>query len=135
MAEYGLGVDIKILPDLDEDEILVSELDCLAQDILLRLSTARGALQDGTEEGAEYGLDVRAWLNESLTAQRLLELIINVELEVLKDDRVDSCSAKRSTYNQQTRELKLLLDIEVASGPHALSIYASATNLTLLEAN
>ena len=135
MAEYGLGVDIKILPDLDEDEILVSELDCLAQDILIRLSTPRGALQDGTEEGAEFGLDVKAWLNESLTPQRLLELVVNAELEVLKDDRVDTCSASRSTFDSVTRTLNLRLDVGTAAGPHQFSIYATAANLTLLEAS
>ena len=133
MADYDLGTDIAVLPDLDEDEGEVSDLDCLAQDLLLRLDQPRG-IDDGTEDGAEYGYDVRALLNESMTPQRLLECVVNIELEVLKDDRVDTCSASRSRFDSTTRTLYIFLDITTASGPHALSIVATSDNLTLIEA-
>ena len=133
MPDYDLGTDINVSPDLDEDEGEVSDLDCLAQDLLLRLDQPRG-IDDGTEDGAEYGFDVRALLNESMTPQRLLECVVNIELEVLKDDRVDTCSAARSRFDQMTRTLYILLDIVTASGPHALSIVATPDNLTLIEA-
>ena len=102
-------------------------------DLLLRLDQPRG-LDDGTDEGAEYGFDVRALLNESMTPQRLLEAIVNIELEALKDDRVDTCSASRSRFDSMTRTLFILLDITTARGPHALSIVATPDNLTLIEA-
>ena len=133
MADYDLGTDINVSPDLDEDEGEVSDLACLAQDLLLRLDQPRG-IDDGTEDGAEYGYDVRALLNESMTPQRLLECVVNIELEVLKDDRVDTCSASRSRFDSMTRTLFILLDITTARGPHALSIVATPDNLTLIEA-
>ena len=133
MADFDLGTDINISPDLDEDEGEVNDLQCLAQDILLRLDQPRG-IDDGTEDGAEYGYDVRALLNESMTPQRLLEAVVNIELEVLKDDRVDTCSAVRSRFDTATRTLFVNLDVTTARGPHALSIMATADNLTLIEA-
>ena len=133
MADYDLGTDINVSPDLDEDEGEVSDLDCLAQDLLLRLDQPRG-IDDGTEGGAEYGYDVRALLNESMTPQRLLECVVNIELEVLKDDRVDTCSASRSRFDSTTRTLFINLDVTTAAGPHALSIVATADNLTIIEA-
>ena len=133
MADYDLGTDINVSPDLDENEELVQDLACLAQDILLRLDQPRG-IDDGTEDGAEYGFDVRALLNESMTPQRLLEAVVNIELEVLKDDRVDACSATRSRFDPATKTLYILLDIVTARGPHALSIVATVDNLTLIEA-
>lgn len=133
MADYDLGTDINVSPDLDEDEGDVNGLACLAQDLLLRLDQPRG-LDDGTEDGGEYGYDVRALLNESMTPQRLLECVVNIELEVLKDDRVDTCSASRSRFDSTTRTLYINLDVTTASGPHALSIVATADNLTIIEA-
>ena len=133
MADYDLGADINVSPDLDENEELVNDLACLSQDILLRLDQPRG-IDDGTEDGAEYGYDVRAMLNESMTPQRLLECVVNIELEVLKDDRVDTCSAARSRFDSATRTLYVNLDVTTARGPHALSIVATPDNLTLIEA-
>ena len=133
MADYDLGTDINVSPDLDENEELVEDLACLSQDILLRLDQPRG-LNDGTADGEEYGYDVRALLNESMTPQKLLQIVVEVELEVLKDDRVDTCSASRSRFDTATRTLYLTLDIVTADGPHLLSIVATADNLTLIEA-
>jgi len=133
MADYDLGTDIGVSPDLDEEEGEVNGLACLAQDILLRLDQPRG-IDDGTEDGAEYGYDVRGLLNESMTPQRLLEAIVNIELECLKDDRVDAVSATRSRFDSMTRTLFIFLDIVTARGPHALSIVATPDNLTLIEA-
>ena len=133
MPDYDLGTDINVSPDLDEDEGDVNGLACLAQDLLLRLDQPRG-IDDGTDDGAEYGYDVRALLNESMTPQRLLECVVNIELEVLKDDRVDTCSASRSRFDSTTRTLFINLDVTTAAGPHALSIVATADNLTIIEA-
>ena len=132
MADYDLGTDINVSPDLDENEELVEDLACLSQDILLRLDQPRG-IDDGTEDGAEYGFDVRALLNESMTPQRLLEAVVNIELEVLKDDRVDACSATRSRFDPASKTLFINLDVMTARGPHALSIVATADNLNLIE--
>ena len=133
MPDYDLGTDINVSPDLDEDEGDVNGLACLAQDLLLRLDQPRG-IDDGTDDGAEYGYDVRALLNESMTPHRLLECVVNIELEVLKDDRVDTCSASRSRFDSTTRTLFINLDVTTAAGPHALSIVATADNLTIIEA-
>jgi len=133
MADYDLGTDISVSPDLDEEEGEINGLACLAQDLLLRMDQPRG-IDDGTEDGAEYGYDVRALLNESMTPQRLLECVVNIELEVLKDDRVDTCSASRSRFDSTTRTLFINLDVTTAAGPHALSIVATADNLTIIEA-
>ena len=64
----------------------------------------------------------------------MLEVGKREMLEVLKDDRVDTCSASRSRFASDTRTLYINLDVTTARGPHALSIVATTDNLTLIEA-
>jgi hypothetical protein len=77
-VDYDLGTDISVLHDLDDAETLVNDLDCLAQDVLLRLDNPQG-LPDGTDEGDQWGFDLRSKLNAGLTPRALLELIVAVE--------------------------------------------------------
>lgn len=132
MADYDLGTDISVLDDLDDDETLVEDIDCLAQDIVLRLDQPKG-LADGTDEGAEWGLDLKSYLNRGMTPRNLLELLVLVELQIEQDDRVDRCRADRSYFDPAARELLLLLDVETRQGPHALSIRCTPETLQLLQ--
>lgn len=133
MADYDLGTDINVLHDLDDAETLVSDLDCLAQDIILRLDNPQG-LPDGTDEGDQWGFDLRSRLGGGLTPRGLLEMIVQVETQVERDDRVERCNASQSSYDQTTKTLYLNLTVETTGGPYALSIRCTADTLTLLEA-
>jgi len=133
MADYDLGTDINVLHDLDDAETLVSDLDCLAQDIILRLDNPQG-LPDGTDEGDQWGFDLRSRLNAGLTPRALLELIVAVEVQVERDDRVLRASASASHYDPTSLTLYLNLTVETTGGPYALSIRCTADTLTLLEA-
>ena len=99
----------------------------LAEAIARRLSTPRGGLfYDPT-----YGLDVRAWLNESLTPQRLFALRHAVEAEVEKDERVLSCSADL-TFIAATKSLRLTLSIQTQDGPFALVLGVISLTVSIL---
>lgn len=131
--DYDLGTDISVLRDLDDAETLVSDRDCLAQDVLLRLDNPQG-LPDGTDEGDQWGFDLRSRLNAGLTPRALLELIVAVEVQVERDDRVLRASASASRYDPTSLTLYLNLTVETTGGPYALSIRCTADTLTLLEA-
>lgn len=130
--DFDLGTDIKVLPDLDDHESVITDADCLLQDILLRLDNPQG-LADGTEEGESWGLDLRGQLGRGMTPRSLLELIVLVELEVEKDDRVLRCSCVRSYFVQADQALHLLIDVETLAGPHAFSIRCIADTLSQLQ--
>lgn len=132
MTDFDLGTDISVLNDLDDNEVLVEDADCLLQDILLRLDTPQG-LVDNTEEGRDYGLDLRSYLNAGMTRRAVLELVVAVELQVEQDDRVDRCRGDRSYFSDQEQALYLNLDLETRDGPHQLSIRCTSDTLTLLQ--
>lgn len=91
LSDYQhLGVDIDVIPDLSEDELLRVDDDCLIQDIVNGWSQPTG-IADGTEEGAEWGVDLRAQLNRGFTRAGLLALKVSLEVQAERDDRVSSC--------------------------------------------
>lgn len=85
-----LGQDIAILPDLNEDESLAVDAECLIQDIIDGWTQPTG-IADGTIEGAEWGFDIRRQLNRGFDKAGLLALKVSLEVQAERDDRVDSC--------------------------------------------
>ena len=133
MADLDLGTDLKVAPDMPDTEDLVLDVDCLAQDLLLRLDNPRG-LADGTEEGNTWGYDLPAQLNRGATPRGLLELLVEVEAQVEQDDRVSRCRANRSYYDPASLALYLILDVEIGEAPYSMSIRCTSETLALLEA-
>ncbi len=124
----GVGVDWLGLSDLDFSGELVEGILCLAQDLVHRLSTPRGGLfYDET-----WGLDLRAYLEEGLTPQRIAAISSEVESEVEKDERVKSASVQAS-FNQHAELLVITIALQTALGPFTLVLGIDKLNVTLLK--
>ncbi len=78
----SLGKDIGAYPDLDWR--VREGVENLREALLRRLTTPRGALW----YAPNYGLDLRVYLHDAVTPERLEELRILVEQECEKDPRV-----------------------------------------------
>jgi phage baseplate assembly protein W len=125
MAE--LGTDISCFPDLDPMFVLVSGKLNLAQAIARRLQTPRG----GLFYDLDYGFDLRAYCNETITDFSLYALRASIEAECEKDERV----LKASSIITAPLDGKLSVSIELttAEGPFKLILAASAVTVELLK--
>lgn len=107
-APFGYGTDISCDSDVDE---LARDVDgfttlALAQAAVRRLDCPRGALPDD----ANYGIDLRSYLNRPTTSQELLALGGQVRNELKKDDRIDTVTVRTETFNAGT-EMRLKIAI------------------------
>lgn len=84
----GYGTDISCTDDLSEPmaDVDPRSTTAIAQALIRRLDCPRGRLADD----ADYGLDVRGYLNRGTTAAELSGLAGAIRNEVEKDDRVSS---------------------------------------------
>jgi phage baseplate assembly protein W len=128
--DFGTDFDFSVpgpdgLPGLSPTFDLVSGRDLLIQSILHRYQTPRGSLVDDPN----YGFDVQAWLNESLTNTRLYALQSGLAAEALKDERVLSAAAS-VTYDGSTKSITYALAITPSASP-AFTLTIAVTSLTL----
>jgi hypothetical protein len=131
MADLDLGTDLDVRDDMDDNKGLVFDLDCLAQDVLLRLDQPRG-LADGTEEGAAWGFDLKSRLNSQLTSRSLLELIVEVEAQIEQDDRVDRCDCSSSYWVDAESALYLIMTITTTGGPYVMTFFCTSETVQYL---
>jgi hypothetical protein len=120
------GSDLGGVDDVDPTFQLVSGRTTLIQSVARRYITDRGTVA-GDEEN---GLNLRDWLNESVTPAELATLTREVEDEALKDERVQSCSAIvvfTASRNAVTITLRL---VEKVTGA-AFTLTVTITDLTL----
>lgn len=123
-----LGSDWLGLDDLDPNGELVSGKACVAQDLAHRLSTPRG----GLFYDQSYGKDLRAYMEEGLTPERLAALPGEVSQECEKDERVESATVA-VTYNNLTEKLSVKISILTAEGPFELVLEVSALTVDILK--
>lgn len=121
-----LGIDITVLPDLSEDEQLVEDVDCLAQDLINGWTQDTG-IADGTEEGAQWGINLRRSLNKGFTRASLFALKVSLEVQAERDDRVEDCSVKLTAYPDGTLIVEAI--VETGSGPYPFSFKVSPVNV------
>lgn len=127
MALDLYGTDIMLGDDLSDGLVLVSGRKLLVQDILHRLQTPRGGLIDDPS----YGMDVRSWVNETMTPARLFALGSAVGNEASRDDRVFSASSS-ATFDAATKKLSLSLTVEDAAGPFTFTVGVTALTVEFL---
>lgn len=121
------GQDVSCLNDLDPSLSLVNGTQLLGQDLLHRLTTARGSLQ----YDLDYGYDTRTLLNASITPQFLTASQGYIQAECLKDQRVQQCAAALVfTFNNS--RLTIAINITTAAGPFALVLSVSAVTAQLI---
>lgn len=123
------GTDIACTEDLDPTLDLVHGGAALAQAIVRRLSTPRGALLDDPD----YGYDVRALLCDEVTSTSLIAAKAAIANEVEKDERVFMCSAELA-FDHRTSKLRFRLSVTTSRGPFRLVLEADRVTVELLEA-
>lgn len=124
-----LGVDLGGFPDLDPLGNPVSGLVSLAQRIARRLSNPRGAWFWAPNECT----DIRAYLNESWTADRSAAAKADIEREVMREEEVQSAGA-----NVQFNAPAMTLTIHVVGtsntlGPFNFILTVTSVTVALLK--
>lgn len=128
-----LGSDISCVTDIDPMLTSVDGREALGQAIARRLGTPRG----GLFYDANYGTDLRSFLNAHVTAERVAQA---VEAEALKDERVRSASARITFVDAgspgATAETLGSMEIELtlvdAAGPFVLTLLVGSVTVALL---
>lgn len=126
-----LGADIRVVDDLDEDEILVVDIDCYAQDIVNGLSQPTG-ISDGTEDGQSWGIDIQSYLNAGLTPSQLGWLQTAIEVQALQDDRTDDAHCTITVDGTGSAVIDLQAELR-GQGPYLLTYILSAGTLALAQ--
>jgi len=123
------GTDLAAVPDLDPAMPAVTGRLVLVEAIARRFSTPRG----GLFYDADYGLDLREYLNEGFTTTDLYALRAEVETEARKDERVVSASA-RLRIDHATATLTVSLELRDGAGPFSLVLAVDAVTVAVLTA-
>lgn len=127
---FLFGVDFDILDDLSPTFALVGGKRNLANAIARRLITQGGSLAVFGGD-PEYGYDLRSRLNKSWQLRELSELGARLEVECLKDPRIESARVVCS-HNLAAANLLVKIELETAAGPFALMLKVSDVTVELL---
>jgi phage baseplate assembly protein W len=112
--------------------LLVSGLTVVAQAIFRRLTTPKGSLYGGEDE-ANYGLDLVGILGSAATPNQAAAVPGQVEAEVLKDERVDSCTVTvTSITNGPVVAWTVTIAAVTGDGPFTLVLGVSDVTVQLL---
>jgi phage baseplate assembly protein W len=112
--------------DVDPNWAEVSGRLGLGQALARRLVTTHGSLIDDPD----YGLDVRDYINDDVSASDLFQLARKVEAELAKDERV-SRSAVVATFTDG--KMSLVCTIWDGGGPFKLTLDIADVGITKLE--
>lgn len=124
----AIGLDVLCFPDLDGQLRLVGGFPLLAQDLLNRLQTPRGALF----YDESYGYDIPGLLNSDLDERDVPRIAAEIVAQCLLDDRVFEVSADVVLYRLENR-LRITLQGECAEGPFWFVLGVSEMTVDLLE--
>ena len=132
-APVDFGTDLSCTDDLDEAMAEVSGLEVVAPAIHRRLFTPRGTLWNGSE-GLNYGLDLREFLNRTMTPKFVATIPGEIQNEVAKDERVLSCKA--TVVESSLLSMTISLSVVTGVGPFAmvLSVDKAAVQLVAFTA-
>lgn len=121
------GRDISTFPDLDASLQDTDDPRLLGEVILRRLTTPRGKLSFHPD----YGTDIRQYLNDAMTDARRSQIKSDVELEVLQDERFESCVCSVTFINEV---LRLSVLATTADGPFIFTIDVTQLTAVLVTA-
>jgi phage baseplate assembly protein W len=119
------GHDLFCVTDLDPGMLEVDGRHCLAQALVRRLTTPRGALVDDPN----YGYDLTAFLNGDFDQATLTRMNGQIVSEVTKDERV---VAATSQVVVSGNVLIVTLSITDGLGPFPLVLSVSAVSVQIL---
>lgn len=92
VAPFGYGRDLSCVLDVTPnlDEVDPNSTRAIAEALVRRAITPNGTLPG--EDDAEYGEDIRGYLNRATPLDELRDLSNRLRNEFGKDDRVESCT-------------------------------------------
>ena len=128
------GTDLACLPnangilDLTDTMTEASGIDVLAQSLVRRQLTAPGSDIASPNDG----IDLRSFIKNGITQQELSVLTVQVQRELIKDQRVLPSTTVTGTFNPATNTLTMNEMIQTAAGPFSLTIAVSAVSVTVL---
>jgi hypothetical protein len=123
--DTALGVDIACMTDVDMALSLAAGVRNLGFALARRLITPRG----GLFYDPDYGLDVRDYLGAGLSDAELQALTGAVQLELEKDERVESCSVA-AVFNVANNRLSLTCAVTTEDAV-AFGLVLSISSLTV----
>jgi len=128
----NLGTDIGTFAELDVE---LSGRELLATDIAWRFITDEGSYFGDRK----YGYNIRQFLNEEISAQRLVAIQGRCAIEALKDDRVKSATVQVALTNIDGTKRKLTVTVNLvdADGPFQFIVAVESDKFTvkLLQGN
>jgi phage baseplate assembly protein W len=125
MADFG--TDINFLNGLDPLLGLVDGTTNLGQALVHRLTTPHGSLF----YDPNYGTDLRAYCNDTMTQDKLAAVRADVQAECLKDERVISCLAEVG-FDFVSKTLSVNIVVQTADEPFALVLAVTSVTVELL---
>lgn len=128
MINGEFGTDVLCFPDLDGTFTVVGDGRVLSEALARRLSTPRGSLPFYPD----YGFDVRAFLNESMSADDIYRFKAGVERECEADERVLSADASVS-FEANASRLRLSVIVTTASGEYRFTLLVTQLTAELLQ--
>lgn len=122
----NLGTDIGTFGPL---EVELTGRELLATDIAWRFVTDEGSLFTDRK----YGYNLRQFLNEPISPERLVAIQGRCEIEALKDDRVRKVRADVALTNLDgtKRKLSLALNLEDGEGPFKFIVAVTSDKFTV----
>jgi phage baseplate assembly protein W len=123
VSDYGS--DISTFPDLDGTFTLITGTRVVCEAVARRLSTPRGSLLGAPD----YGIDLRAYVNESMDADVLAGLQRSAKLEIAKDERIASVAVAAS-FDFASSTLTLNISADLVTG-ESFSLVMTIGNLAI----
>lgn len=118
------GSDLAATDDLDANAREVEGDELVAQAIYRRLTTPRGQLLDDPD----YGLDIRSFLQASMTAADLALIGGRIRAELAKDETIDDVQATVKLTAAQT--ITVDLAVTTGQGPFRMVFAVTAETVT-----
>ena len=124
MIDYG--TDLSCVDDFTPSMGLSTGRRLLAEACARRLITPQGSLR----RHPLYGYDVRGELNSDVSRADLARINANVNHQLLRDERIVSCSCQ--TTLKKTGELQLDIALTDGAGPFSLTLKISDVTVQIL---
>lgn len=130
---FGYGSDLSCVGDLDPNARELDGFDrlVLAEALIRRITTTRGSLPGD----ADYGIDVRSYLNRGTDVNELRNISDRVQLELLKDDRIVRAQVT-ATFAANFLELDLdirITPLDPSVGGFSLTLAVTSADAVLKE--
>lgn len=129
MALPDFGSDISTASGLDPDFVLRTGLPVLAEALARLYQTPQGS----DSWRPEWGRDLRRYLNEPLTEERLAQLQAEAEEGAELDERILEAEAT-ATFNARTSTVRLTVRGTTGTGPFVFTFTLDEAGVALLNA-